>query len=244
MRRSEPFEPVCDHAEQPSADCEGDPKLPAERGPGPNPLLAQPDLHGVAQAVDRTRQAIDLALRPDRIAAISPAMRSRWESIRTTACSTTVTRTSNPGSGWAGGRRDQQGGPAFQAALTRLHQTLFGPPVANDALTDRHLLRGHRGRRRRELRLHQLGKQSVPRQQRLERALLDDPAVSNTRISSASRTVDSRCAMMNVVRPAISVFNARLTRASVAASSALVASSRIRIGGFFNNARAIARRCR
>ena len=50
--------------------------------------------------------------------------------------------------------------------------------------------------------------------------------------------------MMNVVRPAIRVFSARLTRASVAASSALVASSRIRIGGSFSRARAIASRCR
>ena len=50
--------------------------------------------------------------------------------------------------------------------------------------------------------------------------------------------------MMKVVRPAISAFSARPTLASVAASSALVASSRIRIGGSFNSARAIARRCR
>ncbi len=50
--------------------------------------------------------------------------------------------------------------------------------------------------------------------------------------------------MMKVVRPRISTAMARDTRASVAASSALVASSRIRIGGFFSSARAMARRWR
>ena len=67
---------------------------------------------------------------------------------------------------------------------------------------------------------------------------------SNTRITSASRTVLNRWAMMNVVRPFINVAIARDTRASVAASSALVASSKIKIGGSFSNARAIANRCR
>ncbi len=50
--------------------------------------------------------------------------------------------------------------------------------------------------------------------------------------------------MMKVVRPAISVFSAFWMRASVTESSALVASSRIRIGGFFKSARAIASRWR
>ena len=49
---------------------------------------------------------------------------------------------------------------------------------------------------------------------------------------------------MKVVRPAISAFSAFCTRASVAASSALVASSRISTGGSFSKARAIARRWR
>ena len=50
--------------------------------------------------------------------------------------------------------------------------------------------------------------------------------------------------MMKVVRPAIRVFSAFWMRASVTESSALVASSRIRIGGFFKSARAIASRWR
>ena len=46
--------------------------------------------------------------------------------------------------------------------------------------------------------------------------------------------------MQKVVRPCISAFTAFCTFASVAASSALVASSRIRIGGSFSSARAMA----
>ena len=56
--------------------------------------------------------------------------------------------------------------------------------------------------------------------------------------------VDSRWAITKVVRPCISVLSAFWMRASVTESSALVASSRIRIGGFFSSARAIARRWR
>jgi hypothetical protein len=55
----------------------------------------------------------------------------------------------------------------------------------------------------------------------------------------AFRTVVSRWAMTKVVRPFINSLSACATFASVAAPSALVASSRIRIGGFFSSARAI-----
>ena len=50
---------------------------------------------------------------------------------------------------------------------------------------------------------------------------------SNTRISSASHTVDRRCAMMNVARAAIRVFSARPTRALVQAFTRLAAEARI-----------------
>ena len=56
--------------------------------------------------------------------------------------------------------------------------------------------------------------------------------------------VESRCAITKVVRPFITSSSAALTLASVTASSALVASSRIRIGGSFSSARAIDSRCR
>src|SRR6185312_518681 len=67
---------------------------------------------------------------------------------------------------------------------------------------------------------------------------------SSTRMMSALRTVERRCAMMKVVRLQHNASIARLMRASVALSSALVASSRIRIGASFSIARAIARRWR
>src|SRR5215475_2054929 len=63
---------------------------------------------------------------------------------------------------------------------------------------------------------------------------------SNTNIRVALRMVASRCAITNVVRPFMTSSSAACTLASVNASSALVASSRIRIGGFFSRARAIA----
>ena len=50
--------------------------------------------------------------------------------------------------------------------------------------------------------------------------------------------------MTKVVRPFMTSSSATLSRASVTGSSALVASSRIRIGGFFSSARAMARRWR
>src|ERR1051325_5992974 len=65
---------------------------------------------------------------------------------------------------------------------------------------------------------------------------------SSTTTWSASRMVDSRWAMMKVVRPCIRSLSAFWMRASVIASRALVASSRIRIGGFLSSARAMASR--
>ena len=63
-------------------------------------------------------------------------------------------------------------------------------------------------------------------------------------IRSACRTVASRCAMINEVRPRISVSNASWISPSLSESNELVASSKINIAGFFNNARAIATRWR
>jgi len=60
----------------------------------------------------------------------------------------------------------------------------------------------------------------------------------------ALRIVESRCAMTNVVRPAMAASSARFTFASVAASSAEVASSRMRMGGALSSARAMDRRWR
>src|SRR6478735_5199491 len=67
---------------------------------------------------------------------------------------------------------------------------------------------------------------------------------SNTRMRVAFLTVASLWAMTNVVRPFITSLRAAVTLASVAAASALVASSRIRIGGSFRSARAIDSLCR
>ena len=61
---------------------------------------------------------------------------------------------------------------------------------------------------------------------------------------SASRTVDSRCAMTIVVRPARSRLSAANTISSEMASSDEVGSSRIRIGAFFRIARATLSRWR
>ena len=63
------------------------------------------------------------------------------------------------------------------------------------------------------------------------------------RSTSARRTVERRCAMTNVVRPAISCSRPAMTSASVSASSADVGSSRIRIGASRRMARAIVMRC-
>uniref|UniRef100_A0A2M4B0E7 Putative transposase is481 family n=1 Tax=Anopheles triannulatus TaxID=58253 RepID=A0A2M4B0E7_9DIPT len=56
--------------------------------------------------------------------------------------------------------------------------------------------------------------------------------------------VDSRWAITSVVRSTTAASRALCTTASLAASRALVASSRIRIVGCFSRARAIAIRCR
>ncbi|MGY3406340.1 hypothetical protein ACVWZV_002453 [Bradyrhizobium sp. GM5.1] len=60
----------------------------------------------------------------------------------------------------------------------------------------------------------------------------------------ALRMVERRWAITKVVRPFITSSRAVFTLASVTASSALVASSRIRIGGSFSSARAIDSRWR
>ena len=52
-----------------------------------------------------------------------------------------------------------------------------------------------------------------------------------------------RCAMMIFVLPGMAVFSARRMCSSVAMSTALVESSRIRIFGCFTMARAMRRRC-
>ena len=67
--------------------------------------------------------------------------------------------------------------------------------------------------------------------------------LSNTIIRSASRIVDNRCAMTIAVRLRIAASSAFWTRTSPSLSRWLVASSRIITAGFFNNNRAIARRC-
>ena len=64
-----------------------------------------------------------------------------------------------------------------------------------------------------------------------------------TRMMSASRIVDSRCAITNDVRPCISRAIARWMSSSVRVSTDEVASSRIRIGGSARNARAIVSNC-
>src|ERR1700721_1938843 len=67
---------------------------------------------------------------------------------------------------------------------------------------------------------------------------------SITTIRSARRTVESRCAITNTVRPLIRLCNADCTKASDSLSRADVASSRIRMGAFFNISGAIAMRWR
>ena len=63
-------------------------------------------------------------------------------------------------------------------------------------------------------------------------------------MQSASRTVDSRCAITIVVRPARSRLSAANTISSEIASSDEVGSSRIRIGAFLMMARATLSRWR
>ncbi len=64
-----------------------------------------------------------------------------------------------------------------------------------------------------------------------------------TRITSASRIVDSRCAMTKLVRPLRSELMARWMSTSVRVSTELVASSRIRMAGSERNARAMVSSC-
>lgn len=67
--------------------------------------------------------------------------------------------------------------------------------------------------------------------------------LENTAIALQSFMVERRCAMMMVVRDAINRSNASLIRCSEEESKELVASSKIKIGGFFKMARAIAILC-
>ena len=69
------------------------------------------------------------------------------------------------------------------------------------------------------------------------------PAAMTT-MRLARSMVESRCATTSVVRPAISASSPCWTFLSLSVSSALVASSRIRIGAFLSSARAIATRWR
>ena len=64
-----------------------------------------------------------------------------------------------------------------------------------------------------------------------------------TAIRSAPRTVESRWAMIRVVRPLASSSKECWISASVTESRAEVASSRIRMGGFFRKIRAMDTRC-
>ena len=65
---------------------------------------------------------------------------------------------------------------------------------------------------------------------------------NNCTIALTLLTVDWRCAMTSTVREATTLSMASDTRRSDSASSAEVASSKIKIGGFFSTARAIATR--
>ena len=59
----------------------------------------------------------------------------------------------------------------------------------------------------------------------------------------ASTTVLSRCAITSAVLPRAALASSVWIARSLAESSAEVASSKIRIGGFFSSVRAIATRC-
>ena len=67
---------------------------------------------------------------------------------------------------------------------------------------------------------------------------------SSTRMARLFRTVDSRCAITNTVRPSISESMPCSIRFSVRVSMELVASSRISTGGSDTAARAMASSCR
>ena len=74
-------------------------------------------------------------------------------------------------------------------------------------------------------------------------AALDDAAASSTRISSAPTTVESRCAIISVVRSTETSSRLAWISRSVLVSSAEVASSKIRMRGAFRMTRAMATRC-
>jgi hypothetical protein len=84
---------------------------------------------------------------------------------------------------------------------------------------------------------------AVLRQQIGVAPALDDAAPSNTRISSASTTVERRWAMIRLVRLLAISSSSAWIAFSVLVSSAEVASSRMRMAGFFSRVRAIATRC-
>mmetsp|Transcript_91699 Transcript_91699/g.255333 ORF Transcript_91699/g.255333 Transcript_91699/m.255333 type:complete len:109 (-) Transcript_91699:483-809(-) len=65
----------------------------------------------------------------------------------------------------------------------------------------------------------------------------------STAMTSALRIVDSRCAIIMTVLPLQAVSMALCTCDSLSASKALVASSKITIGGFFKIQRATATLC-
>ena len=66
---------------------------------------------------------------------------------------------------------------------------------------------------------------------------------STTRIWSASRTVDSRCAITSEVRPSSAIFSARCTATSDSESRCAVASSSTTTSGALSSSRAMASRC-
>ncbi len=84
-----------------------------------------------------------------------------------------------------------------------------------------------------ELLVIELRVKAAARNQLSMPALLDDPAVGNDGDPSAFLMVERRCATTSVVRPLQSSSSACWIRISVVLSSALVASSKMRIGGFF-----------
>ena len=95
----------------------------------------------------------------------------------------------------------------------------------------------------REPAAHQVGVAPAAQQQLLVGAELDHRPRASTAIWSALRTVESRWAMVIVVRPSASSSSAACTSRSVSLSRALVASSSTRIRGLRSRVRAIASRC-
>ena len=98
-------------------------------------------------------------------------------------------------------------------------------------------------RLRRELALVELRVKTRRRRELRVRAALDDAAFRITRIRSARKTVDSRCAITIAVRPASARSSAACTAASEFESRCAVASSSTTRSGAFSSNRAIASRC-